>query len=319
MKLLAESPGQSMDLNDASNGLGVPKRRIYDITNVLEGLGAVIKSDKNAVSMGDFRSSYLAGPDLKALASEVAHLKSAEDKLENEIDAVMKTNSRLLEHGLHLEYADLIPFIPTSGSSFVVHTPLGTHFAAQSTVPGGANYIQLSNPASPLSHFIVTLDPQDRIMGLNLPEQPNTATSFSEDLSHPSVSSPGRMLDSKLMSSPTHSRMTDSTMTPPFSSTPTRYGNHSSLEFSPSPYTERMFSVHQSPMQIAYPPTHFSSSLGGAPHSGHMPSGVNDPLTASPYSRFGNFSPMPMAPYDAGDYGEWKDPEPQPLRHLFKD
>lgn len=308
-----------MDLNDASTGLGVPKRRIYDITNVLEGLGAVVKSDKNAVSMGDFRSSYLAGPDLKALATEVAHLKSVEEKLEAEINNTMNLNSRLLDRGLYLEYSDLIPFIPASGSSFVVHTPLGTHFSAQSTGVGSTSYIQLANPSTPLSHLVLSVDPQDRILGLPIPETQTMTASFSEDLSHPSVSSPGRMHDPKLAaaSSPAHSRMTDSTMTPPFSSTPTRYGTHSSLEFSPSPYTERMFSIHQSPAQVSYPPTHFSSQL--APNPNVAP--PNEALMASPYYRFGgNFSQMPMAPmsFDA-EYGEWKDPEPQPLRHLFKD
>lgn len=317
MKLLAAAPGQSMDLNDASSGLGVPKRRIYDITNVLEGLGAVVKSDKNAVSKGDFRSSYVAGPDFKSLAAEVAVLKSAEDKLESEIEATMKVNSRILDRGLYVEYADLVPYLPTSGSSLIVHTPLGTHFSAQSVVAGGASYIQLANPSTALSHHVLTIDPQDRITGLNVPDQNGVTASFSEDLSHPSVSSPGRVMDSKLLASPMQSRMTDSTMTPPFSSTPTRYGNHSSLEFSPSPYTERMFSIHQSPVQVSYPPNHFSSSLAPNPTiTGH------EAMTASPYyGRFGNsFSPGPSAPlsFDT-DYGDWKDPEPQPLRHLFRD
>lgn len=36
-----------MNLNEAAATLGVPKRRIYDITNVLEGVGMVEKSGKN--------------------------------------------------------------------------------------------------------------------------------------------------------------------------------------------------------------------------------------------------------------------------------
>uniref|UniRef100_T1H162 E2F/DP family winged-helix DNA-binding domain-containing protein n=1 Tax=Megaselia scalaris TaxID=36166 RepID=T1H162_MEGSC len=32
-----------VDLNYASNALGVPKRRIYDITNVLQGIGLLTK------------------------------------------------------------------------------------------------------------------------------------------------------------------------------------------------------------------------------------------------------------------------------------
>ena len=50
-----------LDLNQAATALGVQKRRIYDITNVLEGIGLIEKRSKNniqvaaaarAVSMG---------------------------------------------------------------------------------------------------------------------------------------------------------------------------------------------------------------------------------------------------------------------------
>lgn len=38
-----------LDLNEATVVLDVQKRRIYDITNVLEGLGIVAKKSKNYV------------------------------------------------------------------------------------------------------------------------------------------------------------------------------------------------------------------------------------------------------------------------------
>lgn len=43
------SPQLSVDLNEATELLGVPKRRIYDITNVLEGIGLIDKSSKNKI------------------------------------------------------------------------------------------------------------------------------------------------------------------------------------------------------------------------------------------------------------------------------
>lgn len=36
-----------MDLHEAAEKLGVRKRRIYDITNVLEGIGLIRKESKN--------------------------------------------------------------------------------------------------------------------------------------------------------------------------------------------------------------------------------------------------------------------------------
>ena len=41
VELIKESPNQTIDLNVAVDKLKVQKRRIYDITNVLEGIGYV--------------------------------------------------------------------------------------------------------------------------------------------------------------------------------------------------------------------------------------------------------------------------------------
>jgi len=41
VELIKESPDRTIDLNTAVNKLNVQKRRIYDITNVLEGIGYV--------------------------------------------------------------------------------------------------------------------------------------------------------------------------------------------------------------------------------------------------------------------------------------
>ena len=38
-----------VDLNEASAKLNVQKRRIYDITNVLEGIGLIEKTEKNKI------------------------------------------------------------------------------------------------------------------------------------------------------------------------------------------------------------------------------------------------------------------------------
>lgn len=49
MQLLTSTVG-NLDLNDAVTTLEVKKRRIYDITNVLEGIGLIKKVSKNSVS-----------------------------------------------------------------------------------------------------------------------------------------------------------------------------------------------------------------------------------------------------------------------------
>ena len=48
-ELLHSSPDGVLDLNEAADTLNVQKRRIYDITNVLEGVGLISKASKNHI------------------------------------------------------------------------------------------------------------------------------------------------------------------------------------------------------------------------------------------------------------------------------
>jgi hypothetical protein len=47
--LIEESEDGVLDLNEVSQKLKVQKRRIYDITNVLEGIGLIQKQSKNTI------------------------------------------------------------------------------------------------------------------------------------------------------------------------------------------------------------------------------------------------------------------------------
>ena len=49
IQLLSQSPDGVSDLNKAGEVLKVQKRRIYDITNVLEGIHLIKKKSKNNV------------------------------------------------------------------------------------------------------------------------------------------------------------------------------------------------------------------------------------------------------------------------------
>ena len=49
INLLKDAENQTLDLNDAVLILRVQKRRIYDITNVLEGIGLIAKERKNNI------------------------------------------------------------------------------------------------------------------------------------------------------------------------------------------------------------------------------------------------------------------------------
>jgi hypothetical protein len=60
MDLLKESPEGVVDLNECSQKLQVQKRRIYDITNVLEGIGILEKKSKNQIQWSKKRDGSLS-------------------------------------------------------------------------------------------------------------------------------------------------------------------------------------------------------------------------------------------------------------------
>lgn len=49
LALLEGDATGEVDLNAAADALGVPKRRLYDITAVLEGIGFIEKRSRNVI------------------------------------------------------------------------------------------------------------------------------------------------------------------------------------------------------------------------------------------------------------------------------
>jgi len=76
-----------LDLNMAATMLSVQKRRIYDITNVLEGVGLIEKISKNNVRwIGDAVASKESQETLHALLNEAISLKRLESRLDSDIN-----------------------------------------------------------------------------------------------------------------------------------------------------------------------------------------------------------------------------------------
>ncbi|CAL9687216.1 unnamed protein product [Knipowitschia caucasica] len=85
VNLIAESPDGVLDLNWATEVLEVQKRRIYDITNVLEGVQLIRKKSKNNIQwlIGDvFEGSSSGGERARTLRKELSELERAERALE---------------------------------------------------------------------------------------------------------------------------------------------------------------------------------------------------------------------------------------------
>lgn len=72
LDLLRSAPGGLLDLNTAAATLKTQKRRVYDITNVLEGIGLIEKQNKNKVKWCHVARSGLSTVEQVKLAHERA-------------------------------------------------------------------------------------------------------------------------------------------------------------------------------------------------------------------------------------------------------
>nr|XP_044992696.1 transcription factor E2F3 isoform X2 [Jaculus jaculus] len=89
IQLLSQSPDGVLDLNKAAEVLKVQKRRIYDITNVLEGIHLIKKKSKNNVQWMGCSLSEDGGmlAQCQGLSKEVTELSQEEKKLDDLIQS----------------------------------------------------------------------------------------------------------------------------------------------------------------------------------------------------------------------------------------
>ncbi|KAL3505390.1 hypothetical protein ACH5RR_035231 [Cinchona calisaya] len=99
IKLIRKAEDGSLDLNNAADELKVQKRRIYDITNVLEGIGLIEKTTKNHIR---WKGYEMFGPkelnnEESTLKADIEHLYSEDCRLDNCIRN-MHEKMRVLEY-----------------------------------------------------------------------------------------------------------------------------------------------------------------------------------------------------------------------------
>ncbi|ELU15660.1 hypothetical protein CAPTEDRAFT_92886 [Capitella teleta] len=88
VSLMRSSPNGILDLNQAAEDLEVQKRRIYDITNVLEGIDLIVKKSKNNIQWkGCSESNALNENGLSSslnvdLHSDIAELQAKEYEID---------------------------------------------------------------------------------------------------------------------------------------------------------------------------------------------------------------------------------------------
>uniref|UniRef100_A0A7S2C998 E2F/DP family winged-helix DNA-binding domain-containing protein n=1 Tax=Octactis speculum TaxID=3111310 RepID=A0A7S2C998_9STRA len=95
LNLLQSSPDGTLDLNKAASNLEVQKRRIYDITNVLEGINLIEKQSKNIIV---WKGSGLQVSN--ELQQKLDSLREANKNLEME-ESQLNRCLRQMEDNLH--------------------------------------------------------------------------------------------------------------------------------------------------------------------------------------------------------------------------
>eukprot|EP00192_Tetraselmis_astigmatica_P006461 CAMPEP_0117651670 /NCGR_PEP_ID=MMETSP0804-20121206/2218_1 /TAXON_ID=1074897 /ORGANISM="Tetraselmis astigmatica, Strain CCMP880" /LENGTH=440 /DNA_ID=CAMNT_0005457667 /DNA_START=563 /DNA_END=1885 /DNA_ORIENTATION=+ len=155
-----------LDLNKAADELMVQKRRIYDITNVLEGIGLIEKKSKNNIKWKGGTDDTQTSQNSTKLRKEIASLEENEKQLDENINA-MRQHIRSLgdnavnQSRLYVSHSD-VTAQKCFGKDiiFAVKAPRGTTLEVPN--PDGAdgdeeNYkVVLKSQEGPIDVFLIS-------------------------------------------------------------------------------------------------------------------------------------------------------------------
>lgn len=196
--LLSESADGVLDLNWAAEVLAVQKRRIYDITNVLEGIQLIRKKAKNHVQWvgrGMFEDPTRPGTQ-QQLRQELKELTSTEQALDQLIQGCSLSLKDLTEDKANQRLAYVTYQDIRAVGNFKEQTVIAVKAPPQTRleVPDKTEdnlQIYLKSTQGPIEVYLCPEEVQE-------PDSPATerlpspARSPSPDSTHPSSTSPGR-------------------------------------------------------------------------------------------------------------------------------
>ncbi|KAG8221926.1 hypothetical protein J437_LFUL002485 [Ladona fulva] len=167
--LLQNSPNGVVDLNRASESLRVQKRRIYDITNVLEGIGILEKKSKNNIQWrgGNFMANG-SQLSVESLQADLENLEAKENVLDGLISDAERDLRLLSEDRRHayLTYQDLkgIPGYRNQ-TVMVVKAPPGARLDVQP--PANGLQIHMKSTEGEIEVFLCPHDdaPSSSVLG----------------------------------------------------------------------------------------------------------------------------------------------------------
>ncbi|NXX98484.1 E2F1 factor, partial [Centropus bengalensis] len=170
LELLSQSPDGVVDLNWAAEVLKVQKRRIYDITNVLEGIHLITKKSKNNIQWLGNRDTVGTPGQHRLLEKELRELQAAEQQLDDLIQ-MCTVQLRLLtedpanqqypwarsREGAYVTCQDLRSVVdPSEQMVMVIKAPPETQL--QVSDPAEAFQVSLQSTQGPIDVFLCPED-----------------------------------------------------------------------------------------------------------------------------------------------------------------
>ncbi|XP_026537475.1 transcription factor E2F1 [Notechis scutatus] len=194
LELLSQSPDGVVDLNWAAEVLKVQKRRIYDITNVLEGIQLITKKSKNHIQWLGNRTSVAGTNKSQVLMKELQDLQAAEQHLDNLIQ-MCTTQFKILteepenKHSAYVTCQDLRNIAdPSEQLVMVIKAPPETQM--QVSDPAEAFQIAVKSTQGPVDVFLCP----EESSGVCSPTKSPLKVASEEPSSEPSQTTPSALL-----------------------------------------------------------------------------------------------------------------------------
>lgn len=159
--LLHSSPDGVVDLNSAAVELGVQKRRIYDITNVLEGIDVVAKKSKNHIQWKADSSdtkNTVKGANTGKVKSDIADLSEMEQSLDQLLNFSKSNLERLTSdpenaHVAYVTYQD-IRRIETFDDHTIIAIRAPPNTRLELSDPSEGNQMKLKSTNGPIDVYL---------------------------------------------------------------------------------------------------------------------------------------------------------------------
>ena len=175
LKLLRGAHDGSLDLNATATELDVQKRRIYDITNVLEGIGLLEKKSKNTIMWkgGGTKVTPEKANKLQELRLKLQTMKSEEKEIDDSILRVARELNQAAENPSNRNHAYATSQDLQSLPSFknervlAIRAPSGTTLEVPDPYEGGLRagkrryQIFLKSPQGGIDVFLVSTENEE--------------------------------------------------------------------------------------------------------------------------------------------------------------